>query len=190
MGRQGRHHHRHRRRPRALACFGGSQHAHGDFRLRNVTVTVTVTVKVSGAGVADAQRFAPPVKVASPAGDATVGTSPTVSGTAEPDTEATVAAEGTTMCAATAGHDGAWTCTASTALNPGPYTLTRRCEGHHRHRRRRGDGAGDHGLTPLRPPLLLPDRPPPRVLPPVRTACPAAAPGSGGRRGRPSSGPR
>ncbi|MEV7339168.1 Ig-like domain-containing protein [Streptomyces sp. NPDC093544] len=109
------------------AYFGGAQHAKGDFRLRNSGGTVTVhsvAIKVSGAGVPDAQRFAPPVTVTSPVEGATVGTSPTLSGTAEPDAKVTVTVEGTEVCTATAGHDGAWTCTASTALTTGEHTLT------------------------------------------------------------------
>lgn len=109
------------------AYFGSSQHAKGDFRLRNGGGKVTVhsiAVEISGDGVPDARRFAPPVKIASPVADTTVGTSPTVSGTAEPDAKVTVAVEGTAMCSTTVGHDGTWTCTATTPLAAGARTLT------------------------------------------------------------------
>lgn len=109
------------------AYFGGSQHAKGDFRLRNGSGSGTVhsiAVGISGDGVPDARRCAPPVTVVSPTEGATVGGSPTVSGTAEPDAKVAVTVDDTAMCAATAGHDGAWTCTASTALTEGAHTLT------------------------------------------------------------------
>ena len=48
---------------------------------------------------------------------------PTVTGTSEPDATVTVSAGGTEVCTATATDGGTWSCTASTGLAEGPQTL-------------------------------------------------------------------
>ncbi|MFC4032110.1 Ig-like domain-containing protein [Streptomyces polygonati] len=109
------------------AFFGGSEHSGADFRLRNGGGQVTVhsvTVKISGDGVPDAVHFAPPVTITSPAAGATVTSTPTVSGTAEPDATVTVKAEGTTLCTTPVADDGTWTCASSATLAAGAHTLT------------------------------------------------------------------
>jgi hypothetical protein len=109
------------------AYFGGQQHSAADFRLRNGSGQVTVhsiAVKISGNGVANTVPFAPAVTLSSPQAGASVSTSPTVSGTAEPDTKVNVTAEGAPVCSTTAADDGSWSCTATTPLSTGPHTLT------------------------------------------------------------------
>jgi hypothetical protein len=109
------------------AYFGGQQHSGADFRLRNGSGQVTVhsvAVKISGNGVANTVPFAPAVTISSPQADESVSASPTVSGTAEPDTKVNVTAEGAPVCSTTAADDGSWSCTASTPLSTGPHTLT------------------------------------------------------------------
>ncbi|WP_051950901.1 Ig-like domain-containing protein [Actinacidiphila yeochonensis] len=107
--------------------FGGQQHSAADFRLRNGNGQITVhsvAVKLSGDGVPNATDFAPAVAVTAPAAGATVAASPALSGTAEPDATVTVADGTTTVCTATAGDDGAWSCTAAAPLAAGAHTLT------------------------------------------------------------------
>jgi hypothetical protein len=53
-----------------------------------------------------------------------VTTTPTVSGTSEPDATVTVSAGGTTVCTATASDSGAWSCALSAPLADGSYPLT------------------------------------------------------------------
>ena len=109
------------------AYFGGQQHSAADFRLRNGGGQVTVhsvAIKISGDGVPDSTAFAPPVTITSPAADATVTSTPAVSGTSEPDAAITVRDADTSVCTTTAADDGSWTCTASAALPAGPHTLT------------------------------------------------------------------
>ena len=109
------------------AYFGGGQHSAADFRLRNGGGQVTVhsvAVKVSGDGVPDTTPFAPAVTIGSPQAGAVVGASPTVSGTAEPDAQVTVTAEGAQLCSTTAADDGSWSCSASGAIGAGAHTLT------------------------------------------------------------------
>jgi hypothetical protein len=112
----------------ADAYFGGAQHSSADFRLRNGGGQVTVhsvVVTISGDGVPTVTHFPPPVEIASPASGATVTTStPTVSGTAEPDATVTVSADGTAICTAAASDSGAWSCTPSTGLSAGQHSLT------------------------------------------------------------------
>jgi hypothetical protein len=112
----------------ADAYFGGGQHSAADFRLRNGGGQVTVhsvVVTISGDGVPTVTDFPPPVQITSPAAGATVATStPTVSGTAEPDSTVTVKADGAAVCAATASDSGAWSCTPSTGLSAGQHSLT------------------------------------------------------------------
>jgi hypothetical protein len=110
------------------AYFGGAQHSSADFRLRNGGGQVTVhsvVVSISGDGVPTVTDFPPPVQITSPASGATLATStPTVSGTAEPDATVTVEADGAAMCTATASDTGAWSCTPSTGLSAGQHSLT------------------------------------------------------------------
>lgn len=109
------------------AYFGGLQHSAADFRLRNGSGQVTVhsvKVQISGAGVANVTDFPPPVAITAPAAGSDVTTTPTVTGTSEPDATVTVKASGTTVCTATASDSGAWSCTPSTPLADGSYTLT------------------------------------------------------------------
>ncbi len=109
------------------AYFGGDQHSAADFRLRNGGGQVTVhsvAVTISGDGVPNVTDFAPAVAITSPAAGATVTTTPTVSGTSEPDAAVTVDASGTAICTATASDSGAWSCTPSAPLGDGAYTLT------------------------------------------------------------------
>jgi hypothetical protein len=109
------------------AYFGGAQHSSADFRLRNGGGQVTVhsvVVSISGDGVPTVTDFPPPVTITSPAAGATVTTTPTVSGSAEPDATVTVKADGAAVCTATAADSGAWSCTASTGLSNGQHSLT------------------------------------------------------------------
>ena len=109
------------------AYFGGLQNGGADFRLRNGSGQVTVhsvMVKISGDGVANATDFPPAVAITSPSAGAAVTTTPTVSGTSEPDASVTVTAGTATVCTTTASDSGAWSCTPSTALADGSYTLT------------------------------------------------------------------
>jgi hypothetical protein len=109
------------------AYFGGLQNGGADFRLRNGGGQVTVhsvVVSISGDGVANVTDFPPAVAITSPAAAATVTTTPTVSGTSEPDATVTVDANGTSICATTASDSGAWSCTPVTPLADGAYTLT------------------------------------------------------------------
>ncbi|MBN8232186.1 OmpA family protein [Corallococcus macrosporus] len=62
--------------------------------------------------------------IASPTANQTVATqTPTLSGTAEPNSAVTVREGTTVLCTATANSSGAWSCTSST-LTDGPHTLT------------------------------------------------------------------
>ncbi|SEG56034.1 hypothetical protein SAMN05216223_106247 [Actinacidiphila yanglinensis] len=109
------------------AYFGGQQHSAADFRLRNGGGQVTVhsvAVKISGDGVPDATDFAPPVAFTSPAAGATVGSTPALAGTSEPDAAVTVTEGSAPVCTATAADDGTWTCTPAQALAAGAHTLT------------------------------------------------------------------
>jgi hypothetical protein len=109
------------------AYFGGLQHSAADFRLRNGGGQVTVhsvVVTISGDGVANVTDFPPAVAITSPSAGADVTTTPTVSGTSEPDAAVTVTAGSTTICSATASDSGTWSCTPATALADGAYTLT------------------------------------------------------------------
>jgi hypothetical protein len=109
------------------AYFGGLQHSAADFRLRNGSGQVTVhsvKVQISGAGVANVTDFPPPVAITAPAAGSDVTTTPTVTGTSEPDATVTVKASGATVCTATASDSGAWSCTPSAPLADGSYTLT------------------------------------------------------------------
>jgi hypothetical protein len=109
------------------AYFGDAQNGGADFRLRNGSGQVTVhsvAVTISGDGVANVTDFPPPAAITSPSAGSTVSTTPTISGTSEPDASVTVTAGSTTICTATASDSGAWSCTPSTALADGAYTLT------------------------------------------------------------------
>jgi Bacterial Ig-like domain len=109
------------------AYFGGLQNSGADFRLRNSSGQLTVhsvVVKISGDGVANVTDFPPPVAITSPSAGADVTTTPTVSGTSEPDATVTVAAGSTTIRTATASDSGTWSCTPATPLADGSYTLT------------------------------------------------------------------
>ena len=109
------------------AYFGNEQNGGADFRLRNGSGQLTVhsvAVKISGDGVANVTDFPPPVAITSPAAGADVTTTPTVSGTSEPDATVTVTSGSSTICSATASDSGAWSCTPTTALTDGAYTLT------------------------------------------------------------------
>jgi Bacterial Ig-like domain len=109
------------------AFFGNEQNGGADFRLRNGSGQVTVhsvEVTISGDGVANVTDFPPAVAITSPSAGADVTTTPTVSGTSEPDATVAVTAGSTTICSATASDSGAWSCTPTTALTDGAYTLT------------------------------------------------------------------
>jgi hypothetical protein len=109
------------------AYFGNEQNGGADFRLRNGSGQLTVhsvAVKISGDGVANVTDFPPPVAITGPAAGATVTTTPTVSGTSEPDATVTVDAGGTALCTATASDSGSWSCAPSAPLADGAYTLT------------------------------------------------------------------
>jgi hypothetical protein len=109
------------------AYFGDLQNGGADFRLRNGGGQVTVhsvEVTINGAGVQNVTDFPPAVAITSPSAGADVSTTPAVSGTSEPDAAVTVTAGSTTVCSATASDSGAWSCTPSTALADGGYTLT------------------------------------------------------------------
>jgi hypothetical protein len=109
------------------AYFGGLQHSGADFRLRNGSGQVTVhsvVVNISGDGVANVTDFPPAVSITAPSAGSTVTSTPTVTGTSEPDATVTVAADGTEACTATASDSGTWSCTPSTALGTGTQTLT------------------------------------------------------------------
>ena len=109
------------------AYFGGEQHSAADFRLRNGSGQVTVhsvVVTISGDGVANVTDFPPAVAITSPSAGADVSTTPTVSGTSEPDATVTATAGSTTICSATATDSGTWSCTPAAALADGAYTLT------------------------------------------------------------------
>ncbi len=109
------------------AYFGGAQHSSADFRLRNGNGQVTVhsmVVSIAGDGVRNVTDFPPPITISSPASGATVGTTPTMSGTGEPDATVTVKADGAALCTATASNSGAWSCTPSTGLAIGQHTLS------------------------------------------------------------------
>jgi hypothetical protein len=111
----------------AGAYFGNLQNGGADFRLRNGSGQLTVhsvAVKISGDGVANVTDFPPPVAITGPDAGATVTTTPTVSGTSEPDATVTVNAGGGAICTATASDSGAWSCTASAALADGAASLT------------------------------------------------------------------
>jgi hypothetical protein len=109
------------------AYFGGAQHSAADFRIRNGSGQVTlhsVVVSITGDGVPNVTDFAPPVTISSPTAGATVTTTPTVSGTSEPDATVTVKADGVALCTATATDSGSWSCTASTGLASGQHALS------------------------------------------------------------------
>jgi hypothetical protein len=109
------------------AYFGGQEHSAADFRLRWGSGQITlhsVTVKISGAGVANVTDFPPPVAITAPAAGSDVTTSPTVTGTSEPDATVTVNAGSATVCTATASDSGSWSCTPSAPLADGSYSLT------------------------------------------------------------------
>ena len=109
------------------AYFGNLQNGGADFRLRNGGGQLTVhsvEVKISGDGVANVTDFPPPVAITAPAAGATVTTTPTVSGTSEPDATVTVDAGGSAICTATASDSGAWSCAPSAALADGAHSLT------------------------------------------------------------------
>jgi hypothetical protein len=109
------------------AFFGGQEHSAADFRLRNGSGQVTVhsvVVTISGDGVANVTDFPPAVAITSPSAGATVTTTPTVSGTSEPDATVTVTVGGSTICSTTASDSGAWSCIPSTPLTDGSATLT------------------------------------------------------------------
>jgi hypothetical protein len=109
------------------AYFGNLQNGGADFRLRNGSGQLTVhsvAVKISGDGVANVTDFPPPVAITAPAAGATVSTTPTVSGTSEPDATVTVDAGGAAVCTATASDSGSWSCAPSAPLADGADTLT------------------------------------------------------------------
>jgi len=109
------------------AYFGNEQNGGADFRLRNGSGQLTVhsvEVTISGDGVANVTDFPPPVAITGPAAGATVTTTPTVSGTSEPDAAVTVDAGSAAVCAATASDSGSWSCAPSAPLADGAYTLT------------------------------------------------------------------
>lgn len=107
------------------AYFGDLQNGGADFRLRGPVVTVhSVEVTITGVGVANATDFPPPVAITAPSDGATVTTTPTVSGTSEPDASVTVTAAGNAMCSTTASDTGTWSCTPLTPLSDGDHTLT------------------------------------------------------------------
>jgi Bacterial Ig-like domain len=109
------------------AYFGGQQHSAADFRLRNGSGQVTVhsvVVTISGDGVANVTDFPPAVAITSPSAGADVSTTPTVSGTSEPDATVTVTAASSTICSATASDSGSWSCAPGSALADGAYSLT------------------------------------------------------------------
>jgi hypothetical protein len=109
------------------AYFGGLENSAADFRLRDSGGQITVhsvAVTISGDGVANVTDFPPPVAITSPSAGATVTTTPTVSGTSEPDATVTVSADGTQVCVAAASDGGTWSCAPQTALAPGQHTLT------------------------------------------------------------------
>ncbi|HEX6449438.1 MAG TPA: Ig-like domain-containing protein [Trebonia sp.] len=107
------------------AYFGNLQNGGADFRLRGSVVTVhSVEVTIKGVGVQNVTDFPPPAAITSPSAGADVSTTPTISGTSEPDASVTVTAGSTTICSATASDSGAWSCSPSTALADGAYTLT------------------------------------------------------------------
>ena len=109
------------------AYFGNQQNGGADFRLRNGSGQLTVhsvAVKISGDGVANVTDFPPPVAITGPAAGATVTTTPTVSGTSEPDATVTVDAGGSAVCTAAASDSGTWSCAPSAPLADGAYTLT------------------------------------------------------------------
>ncbi|MFN7135016.1 MAG: Ig-like domain-containing protein, partial [Myxococcales bacterium] len=68
---------------------------------------------------------APPV-ITSPAAGATVSTTPTITGTAEPGATVVISVDGVVVGTVTAGSDGSWsyTLTAQQALADGPHTVT------------------------------------------------------------------
>jgi hypothetical protein len=108
------------------AYFGNLQNGGADFRLRNGGGQVTVhsvDVTIKGVGVQNVTDFPPPAAITSPSAGATVSATPTISGTSEPDASVTVTAGSTSICTATASDSGAWSCTPSTALSDGAYTL-------------------------------------------------------------------
>ena len=110
------------------AYFGGAQHSSADFRLRNGNgqlVIHSVAVQISGNGVPNAADFPPAPVIKAPADGSTTGdTTPTVSGTAEPDATVAVTDGSAALCGTTAADDGSWSCTPATALNAGKHTLT------------------------------------------------------------------
>jgi hypothetical protein len=109
------------------AYFGNLQNGGADFRLRNGSGQLTVhsvAVKISGDGVANVTDFPPPVAITAPAAGATVSTTPTVSGTSEPDATVTVDAGSAAVCTATASDSGSWSCAPSAPLADGADTLT------------------------------------------------------------------
>ena len=109
------------------AYFGNLQNGGADFRLRNGGGQLTVhsvAVKISGDGVANVTDFPPPVAITAPAAGATVPTTPTVSGTSEPDATVTVDAGSAAVCTATASDAGSWSCAPAAPLADGAYTLT------------------------------------------------------------------
>jgi len=109
------------------AYFGNQQNGGADFRLRNGSGQLTVhsvEVKISGDGVAKRHRTSRRRRDHRPGRRATVTTTPTVSGTSEPDATVTVDAGSTAICTATASDSGSWSCAPSTPLVDGAYTLT------------------------------------------------------------------
>lgn len=107
--------------------FGGKQHSSADFRLRNGSGQVSVhsvVVSITGAGVPEAPEFPPPVTITAPASGATVTPTPTVSGTAEPDSSVSVTADGAALCTATASDGGGWSCTPTSGMAEGQHVLS------------------------------------------------------------------
>ncbi len=62
--------------------------------------------------------------IGGPTAGETVGTKPTVSGSAKPDATVTVKDGDTDLCTTTADENGQWSCTPTTALSGGEHTLT------------------------------------------------------------------
>ncbi len=89
----------------------------------NVSDPATTNFTVD-AGTPDTTAPDAPV-IKTPADGSTVTTAkPTVSGTAEPNSAVVVKEGNTTVCTATVGSDGKWSCDPTTALSDGPHTFT------------------------------------------------------------------
>jgi hypothetical protein len=108
------------------AYFGGLEHVNGDFRLHaGTSITVhSVAVAVTGPAVPSVTEFPPAPAITTPKNGSTVKLASSVSGTSEPDGSVTVREATATLCTATAGDDGTWSCAPDGGFTEGRHSIT------------------------------------------------------------------